>query len=178
MSEPTIWDLLERDHEAFGAQLAELQAAAEAAARELLPPLVCDLTAHARAKEAVLYGHLLHDERARGWVVEGLQELERIRAALTDLELLPAGDEVARPARRAGRRRPDPLQGREGRAAGDRPPGAEREPGHRAGGQLPRRAHADQGRPLLFRRVALMLSSAHGQELPVRRHRRPPRRLH
>lgn len=93
MSEPAIWDLLERDHEAVGAQLAKLQAAPESAARGLLPPLVCELTAHARAKEAVLYGHLLHDERARSRVVEALQELERIRAALTDLELLPAGDD-------------------------------------------------------------------------------------
>lgn len=93
MSEPAIWDLLERDHEAVGAQLAKLQAAPEGAARGLLQRLVCELTAHARAKEAVLYGHLLHDERARSRVVEGLEELERIRAALNDLELLPAGDD-------------------------------------------------------------------------------------
>lgn len=90
---PTIWDLLERDHEAVSAHLAALQAASEDAARELLPALVCELTAHARAKEAVLYGLLLHDERARTRVVEGLGELERIRAGLNDLELLPVGDE-------------------------------------------------------------------------------------
>ncbi|MCY1004777.1 hypothetical protein OV079_04150 [Nannocystis pusilla] len=30
MSEPAIWDLLERDHEAVGAQLAKLQAAPKA----------------------------------------------------------------------------------------------------------------------------------------------------
>ncbi|PCC74344.1 Hemerythrin HHE cation binding domain-containing protein [Nannocystis exedens] len=93
MSEPTIWDLLERDHEALGALLADIQAAPEAAARGLLPRFVCELTAHARAKGSVLYGHLLHDERARAQVVEGLEELERIRAAHADLELLPAGDE-------------------------------------------------------------------------------------
>ncbi|WAS90364.1 hemerythrin domain-containing protein [Nannocystis punicea] len=93
MPEPTIWDLLERDHAAVRALFDELQAAPEAEARGLLPHLVCELTAHARAKEAVLYGHLLHDERARARVVEGLEELERLRAALADLELLPAGDE-------------------------------------------------------------------------------------
>lgn len=51
------------------------------------------MTAHARAKEAVLYGHLLHDERARARVVESLEELKRIDAALAEIELLPAGDD-------------------------------------------------------------------------------------
>lgn len=93
MPEPTIWDLLKSDHEAVGRLVDQIQAAAEGPGRALLQRLVCELTAHARAKEAVLYGHLLHDERARTRVVESLEELKRIDAALAKIELLPAGDD-------------------------------------------------------------------------------------
>ncbi|MBZ5716020.1 hemerythrin domain-containing protein [Nannocystis pusilla] len=93
MPEPPIWDLLKSDREALCGRLDKIQAAQESTARELLPPLVREFTAHARAKEAVLYGHLLHDERARTRVVEGLEELKRIQACFAGLELLPAGDD-------------------------------------------------------------------------------------
>ncbi|MCY1061917.1 hemerythrin domain-containing protein [Nannocystis sp. SCPEA4] len=93
MPEPPIWDLLKSDHEAVCGLLDKIQAARESTARGLQQRLVCEFTAHARAKEAVLYGQLLHDERARARVVEGLEELKRIEAGFADLELLPAGDE-------------------------------------------------------------------------------------
>jgi hypothetical protein len=88
-----IWDLLKRDHEALAAHLDHLRSVDEALARALLRRFVCELTAYARAKESVFYGHLLHDERARTQVLEGLEDHKRIDAAFADLELLPHGDE-------------------------------------------------------------------------------------
>lgn len=93
MPDRSIWDLLQRDHQAVAGLIEKIRAVDEPAARALLGELIRDFTAHARAEEAVVYGHLLHDERTQAQVLVGLEDHKRVDTALAELELLPLGDD-------------------------------------------------------------------------------------
>ena len=93
MQDLPIYDLLKRDHESVTELLRRVKAARGDEARDLLAELAREVTAHARAEEAVFYGHLLHNERTRARILESLQDHEQIDARLGELALMQPHDE-------------------------------------------------------------------------------------
>ena len=93
MRDRSIWDLLKRDHELVAGLIQRIRAADEDTGRALLGELIREFTAHARAEEAVVFGHLIHDERTQTQVLAGLEENKAVDNSLAELELLPHGDD-------------------------------------------------------------------------------------
>lgn len=93
MPDPPIWDILRDDHQELADLVGRLRGADEDSARELLARLTRELTAHARAEEAVVYGLLLHDECAGPRVLAALEEHKRLETALAELERTRTDDE-------------------------------------------------------------------------------------
>mgnify|MGYP002777951939 CR=1 FL=1 len=93
MQDRPIYDLLKRDHETVSELLHKAREAKGDEARELLVEITRELNAHARAEEAVLYAHLLHNERTRAKILEALEEHKQVDVLLADLARLPPRDE-------------------------------------------------------------------------------------
>lgn len=93
MKDQPIYDLLKRDHEKVTELLHRAKEARGDEARERLAEITREVTAHARAEEAVFYGHLLHNERTRAKILEGLEEHRLVDALLAELATMQPRDE-------------------------------------------------------------------------------------
>lgn len=88
-----IFDLLKKDHDEVSELLHELEEAGPRKAADLLIEISRKLTAHSRAEESVFYGRLLHSERTRSRILEGLEEHKQVDTLLLELDRLQPRDE-------------------------------------------------------------------------------------